>query len=84
MYEIFGRNGPYGNILLNPEDIILKVQCPEPGREYMRPDLDMLKDTDQVSILKKNFSLFVTVGVVKISLTGYPWKDLLDWSNNCK
>ena len=47
LYEIFGRNGPYGGTLLNPDEIIFRVQNPEPGFEYMRPDLEMLKDTER-------------------------------------
>ena len=34
-------------VLLNPDEIIFRVQNPEPGFEYMRPDLEMLKDTER-------------------------------------
>ena len=46
LYEIFCRNGPYGNTLFSPEEILEKVRNPESESDLMRPDLDMLKDAE--------------------------------------
>jgi len=46
LYEIFCRNGPYGNTLFSPEEILDKVKNPESETDLMRPDLDMLKDAE--------------------------------------
>ena len=46
MYEIFGRSGPFGEILMPPEDIINQVRYPNEIVGYMRPDIEALKDND--------------------------------------
>ena len=45
LYEIFGRAGPYGDTVVEAEEIIEQVRKPQPGVWY-RPDLEALKDTD--------------------------------------
>ena len=46
LYEIFGRSGPFGEILMPPEDIINQVRYPNEIVGYMRPDIEALKDND--------------------------------------
>ena len=45
LYEIFGRDGPFGDSLIPPEEILHQLRYPEPGR-LMRPDIDALKDNE--------------------------------------
>ena len=45
MYEIFGRAGPYGDTIVEAEEIIEQVRETRPFGWY-RPDLEALKDTD--------------------------------------
>ena len=46
LYEIFGRDGPYGKTVFQEEDIVALVRDPEPGKDFYRPDIEALKDTD--------------------------------------
>ena len=45
LYEIFGRAGPYGDTIVEAEEIIEQVRETRPFGWY-RPDLEALKDTD--------------------------------------
>ncbi|XP_077268386.1 receptor-type guanylate cyclase Gyc76C [Temnothorax americanus] len=46
LYEILGRKGPYGNINLEPKDIIDRVKrFPEDGEPPFRPNLNILSET---------------------------------------
>ncbi|XP_029172413.1 receptor-type guanylate cyclase Gyc76C-like [Nylanderia fulva] len=46
LYEILGRKGPYGNINLEPKEIIDRVKkFPEDGEPPFRPNLNILSET---------------------------------------
>ena len=45
LYEIYGRSGPYGDTAMTNEKIVESV-CHPNGIELMRPDLEMLEDTE--------------------------------------
>lgn len=45
LFEIYGRQGPYGDTVLSATEIINKVKNPD-GVAYMRPDIEMLEDTE--------------------------------------
>ena len=45
LYEIYGRQGPYGDSVLSWSEIVEKVRNPE-GIELMRPDLELLEESE--------------------------------------
>ena len=45
LYEIYGRSGPYGDTAITNDKIIENV-CHPDGFELMRPDLEMLEETE--------------------------------------
>ena len=46
LYEIFGRAGPYGDTCVEAEEIIEQVRDGSLERNWCRPDLVALKDSD--------------------------------------
>ena len=46
LYEIFGRAGPYGDTCVEAEEIIEQVRDGSLERNWFRPDLGLLKDSD--------------------------------------
>ena len=45
LYEIYGRSGPYGDTAMTNDKIVESV-CHPNGIELMRPDLEMLEETE--------------------------------------
>ncbi|TRY81202.1 hypothetical protein TCAL_09005 [Tigriopus californicus] len=45
LFEIYGRQGPYGDTVLTATEIVNRVKNPD-GVAYMRPDIEMLEDTE--------------------------------------
>ena len=45
LYEIYGRSGPYGDTAMTNDKIVESVRQPN-GIELMRPDLEMLEETE--------------------------------------
>ena len=45
LYEIYGRAGPYGDTAMTNDKIVDSV-CRPNGVELMRPDLEMLEETE--------------------------------------
>ena len=45
LYEIYGRSGPYGDTAMTNDKIVENV-CHPNGVELMRPDLEMLEETE--------------------------------------
>ena len=86
LYEIFGRDGPYGKTVFQEEDIVALVRDPEPGKDFYRPDIEALKDTDldykaedyilgNIFILNHCLRSFFNAPFLRFFLSYAPFKD---------
>ncbi|PAV86471.1 hypothetical protein WR25_07960 isoform A [Diploscapter pachys] len=48
LYELFGKNGPWGDEPMEPKNIVRRVRDLEEGKTPFRPDLRMLKDAPEL------------------------------------
>ncbi|KAL1497774.1 hypothetical protein ABEB36_008675 [Hypothenemus hampei] len=46
LYEILGRRGPFGPMDTEPKDIVLSIKEPKEGMPLVRPDVDLLYDSE--------------------------------------
>ncbi|XP_050310178.1 receptor-type guanylate cyclase Gyc76C-like [Anthonomus grandis grandis] len=46
LYEILGRRGPFGPVHNEPKDIVLSIKEPKEGQPLVRPDVDLLYDSE--------------------------------------